>query len=263
MMKSISVRRFMGAGLSCCVLLALVWPSRLCAQDPSLDSKMKGFDDYMARILKDWNAPGLGVGIVVNDKLVFAKGYGYRDYDKKLPFTPKTLCPIASNTKLFTAVAAGLLVQEGKLTWDKPVRQDVPSMLFYNDDLNDRVTLRDMLAHRTGITRHDEIWDKSGLTPTQLFERVRYMEPTEPLRHFFIYNNMMFVAAGHIIELTAGQPWPDFVRERILRPLDMNATVFSLAEMTNVADCGVPYNERRDSRELRRAPYSEQGTGIG
>src|SRR5580658_10790458 len=149
MMKSISVRRFMGAGLSCCVLLALVWPSRLCAQDPSLDSKMEGFDDYMARVLKDWNAPGVAVGIVVKDKLVFAKGYGYRDYAKKLPFTPTTLCPIASNTKLFTAVAAGMLVEEGKLDWDKPIRRAVPSIRFFNDELNRTITLRDMLSHRT------------------------------------------------------------------------------------------------------------------
>ncbi len=78
--------------------------------------KLQGFDAFMEKTLKDWNAPGIGVGIVVNDKLVFAKGYGYRDYEKKLPITANTLFPIASNTKLFTAVAAGFLVEEGKLT---------------------------------------------------------------------------------------------------------------------------------------------------
>src|SRR6266446_3996600 len=80
---------------------------------------------------------GIAVGIVINDKLVFAKGYGYRDYEKKLPFTPTTLCQIASNSKLFTAVAAGMLVEEGKLSWDKPVRESVPTIQFFNDQLND------------------------------------------------------------------------------------------------------------------------------
>ena len=122
-----------------------------------VEQKLAGFDEWMAKTLKDWNAPGVGVGIVVNDKLVFAKGYGFRDYEKKLPFTPGTMVPIASNTKLFTAVAAGMLVEEGKLTWDKPVRESVPSIRFYNDQLNNSVTLRDMLSHRTGITRHDTI----------------------------------------------------------------------------------------------------------
>src|SRR5262249_59994598 len=108
--------------------------------------------------------PGIGVGIVAGDRLVFAQGYGYRDYGQKLPFTPRTLCPIASNTKLFTAVAAGLLVAEGKLAWDQPVRDFVPAIQFHDDELNRQVTLRDMLAHRTGITRHDLIWYRSPFT---------------------------------------------------------------------------------------------------
>src|SRR5213596_1762372 len=108
----------------------------LRAQDVDLAKRLEGFDDYMAKVLKDWNGPGIGVGIVVGDKLVFAKGYGYRDYGKKLAFTPGTVCPIASNTKLFTAVAAGMLVEEGKLTWDKPARESVPTIRFHNEQLN-------------------------------------------------------------------------------------------------------------------------------
>ena len=118
-------------------------------------SKLQDFDYDMEKLLKDWNAPGFGVGIVENDQLVFAQGYGYRDYEKKLPFTPKTLFPIASNTKLFTAIAAGMLVEEGKLTWDKPIRDAVPKIRFYNNELNNTVTLRDMLtqAHRYNSSR--------------------------------------------------------------------------------------------------------------
>src|SRR5438093_11933648 len=123
--------------------------------------KLAGFDALMEKTLKDWNAPGIGVGIVVGDMLVFAKGYGYRDYEKKIPITANTLYPIASNTKLFTAVAAGFLVEEGKLIWDRPIRESVPTIEFYDSVLNNTVTLRDMLAHRTGITRHDSIWYKS------------------------------------------------------------------------------------------------------
>src|SRR5258705_11095728 len=110
--------------------VALSLSSSAYAQDDSakVAQKLQGFDAYMEKVLKDWNAPGIGVGIVVNDKLVFAKGYGYRDYEKKLPFTPTTLCQIASNSKLFTAVAAGMLVEEGKLSWDKPVRESVPTI---------------------------------------------------------------------------------------------------------------------------------------
>ena len=105
------------------LIAALLLCSAQAQQPADVSKQLEGFDDYMAKVLKDWNAPGIGVGIVVGDKLVFAKGYGYRDYGKKLPFTPGTVCPIASNTKLFTAVAAGMLVEDGKLAWDKPARE--------------------------------------------------------------------------------------------------------------------------------------------
>src|ERR1700687_2822100 len=104
------------------LLLALACVRVAPAQNLDVAQKLEGFDEYMAKVLKDWNGPGIGVGVVAGDKLVFAKGYGYRDYEKKLPFTPGTVCPIASNTKLFTAVAAGMLVGEGKLFWGKAVR---------------------------------------------------------------------------------------------------------------------------------------------
>jgi CubicO group peptidase (beta-lactamase class C family) len=248
--------------ISVLIFLALAFGPALRAQDKAIAKKLQGFDAYMTKILKDWNAPGIGVGVVVGDKLVFAKGYGYRDYEKKLPFTPSTLCQIASNTKLFTAVAAGLLVDEGKLTWDEPVRNSVPSIRFYNDELNNTVTLRDMLAHRTGITRHDTIWYKSDDTRKQLFDKVKYLEPQKPLRQTFLYNNLMYAAAGYIIELQSGRAWEDFVRDRIFKPLDMTNTVYSIADMVKQPDFGVPFTEKRDTFEIYKIPYYEDIGGV-
>src|ERR1051326_9005922 len=247
-----------------CLLSSLLFAgtSRLQAQDAAIESRLKGIDSWMEKLLKDWNAPGVGVGIIANGKLIFAKGYGYRDYEKKLPFTPKTLCPIASNTKLFTAVAAGLLVKEDKLDWDKPIHEFVPSIRFYNNELTSTVTLRDMLAHRTGITRHDSIWYKSDFTRKELFERLQYLEPKEPLRQLFLYNNLMYAAVGYAIELKSGQPWENFVQERILRPLEMNSSVYSISDMTNAPDFAVPFTERRDSNEIHRIPYYEDTAGL-
>ena len=224
--------------------------------------KLAGFDAFMEKTLKDWNAPGIGVGIVVGDKLVFAKGYGYRDYEKKLPITANTLYPIASNTKLFTAVAAGFLVEEGKLSWDRPIRESVPTIEFYDSYLNNTITLRDMLAHRTGITRHDSIWYKSDYTNKELFERLKYLEPKEQPRQLFLYNNMMYAGVGYSIQLQSGKPWKDFVREKMLQPLEMNHTVYSIADMLKQSDYGVPFTERRDSMELYKIPYYEDTDGL-
>ncbi len=256
-----------GSFVIACFVICLTVANAAQAQPqpaPQIDvnQKLAGFDAFMEKTLKDCNAPGIGVGIVVGDKLVFAKGYGYRDYEKKLPLTSQTMFTIASNTKLFTAMAAGMLVEEGKLTWDQPIKESVPTIEFYNSYLNNTITLRDMLAHRTGITRHDSIWYKSDYSTKELFERLKYLEPKESPRQIFLYNNMMYAGAGYAIELQSGKPWAQFVRERILQPLNMNNTVFSIADMLKQPDVGVPFTERRDSFELYKIPYYEEQQGV-
>ena len=244
------------AGSALLGLVLLVCTTAAQAPDVDVTKRLEGFDAYMAKVLKDWNGPGIGVGIVVGDKLVFAKGYGYRDYGKKLPFTPGTVCPIASNTKLFTAVAAGLLVEEGKLTWDRPVRESVPTIRFHDEQLNNAVTLRDMLSHRTGITRHDTIWYKSDFTRKELFERVKYLEPQEPMRQTFLYNNLMFAAVGYMIELQSGRTWSSS---------SASGSCSRSTEVHGLYDCrngqgpehGVGFTEKRDSFERTRHPTTK------
>jgi CubicO group peptidase (beta-lactamase class C family) len=236
---------------------------RTSAADINVPARLEGFDEYTAKLLQQWNAPGVAVGVVANDKLLFAKGYGYRDYGQKLLFTPETLFPIASNTKLFTAVAAGMLVEEGKLTWDKPIRDAVPEIRFYNDYLNQTITLRDMLSHRTGITRHDSIWYKSDFSRRELFDRIVYLEPQAPPRTIFLYNNLMYAAAGYIIELRSAKTWEDFVQDRIFKPLQMNSSVFSAVAMEKSPDFAVPFTERRESSELYRIPTYEDAQNAG
>ena len=240
-----------------CLTVAVALSSSIVVaqQQDSVEARLKGFDSYMDQLMKDWNAPGIGIGIVMGDKLVFAKGYGFRDYGKKLPYTPTTTQPIASNSKLFTAVAVGLLVEEGKLRWDEPIKQFVPSIRFYNDELDRSVTIRDMLSHRTGVTRHDSIWYKSTFTRRELWDRLRYLEPTAPLRTKFLYNNLMFTAAGQVIEELSGQTWEKFVKKRIFDPLNMSRSTLTIEDNIKGPEPAVPYSERRDSNELYRQPY--------
>ena len=225
--------------------------------------RLAGVDEWIGKTLKDWNVPGACVGVVVKGHLVLAKGYGYRDYGRKLPVTPNTLYQIASNTKLFTTMAVGMLVDEGKLDWDLPVRTFVPAIRFFDDRLDATVTIRDMLSHRTGISRHDYIWYKSDFTRKELFDRLRYLEPSQPLRQGFLYNNMMYAAAGEVVELLSGQVWEEFVRTRLLRPLGMTHTIFSAREMEKLPDHFVPYTEKRDTTTLYEIPVYEEGAGLG
>ena len=246
-------------------VLSILWFSiiQLNAQTVDMDQKLSGLDITINKILKDWNVPGCGVGIVAKNRLVFAKGYGYRDLDKKLPVTPNTLFQIASNTKLFTATAIGFLVEEGKLDWDKPIKKYVPQIQFYNDELNSNVTIRDMLSHRTGISRHDNIWYKSDFTRQELFDRLKFLEPSIPLRQGFLYNNLMYCAAGQIVEYLSGQKWEAFIKNKIFSPLSMSHSMFVVAEMQKQPDFMSPYYEKRDTTTLLPYPFYTQMEGVG
>lgn len=223
---------------------------------------LAGFDQHLQQAGTSWNAPGASVTVLHEGEVVFRGSHGFRDWGARKPWTARTLFPIASNTKLFTAVAAGLLVEEGKLAWDRPIREFVPSLKFSSDELDRNVTLRDLLAHRTGIHRHDFAWSYSPLSMRELFERVRYLKPVEPLRQSFIYNNIMYAAVGHAIELVSGQAWRDFVRRRLLEPLGMRDTFLSEDEVAGGEEFIVRYHEHRDSHELLPVPPQQQLRGA-
>lgn len=261
-MKKYSVSRFLKLRLIIPALF-LILTLGSSAQSIDVQKKMKGFDQTVEKILKDWNVPGCGIGIVVKDKLVYARGYGYRDLENKLPVTPNTLFQIASNTKLFTATAMGLLVQEGKIDWDKPVRNYVPQLRFFNDELNASVTMRDMLSHRTGISRHDAIWIRSDFTRNELFERIKYLEPSIPFRTGALYNNLMYVAAGQAVEYLSGQTWEEYVTEKIFEPLEMHHSMFITEEMMKQPDFMTPYYEQQDTTILLKSLFYTQNEGLG
>jgi CubicO group peptidase (beta-lactamase class C family) len=244
-------------------LLLIFFGSRTQAQTYNLDKSLKGFDKYIEQVMKDWNSPGIAIGIIIKGELVYSKGYGYRDLENKLPVTSTTLFPIASNTKLFTAVSMGMLVEEGKFAWDEPISNYVPQIKFYNQELYNNVTLRDMLSHRTGISRHDFIWYKSDFSRKELYDRLVYLEPAQPMRQSSLYNNLMYAASGYNLELISGKTWEAFVKEKIFNPLNMNSTLFTIEDMEIKNDFAFPYYEERDTDKLIKRPYYREQQGLG
>ena len=233
------------------------------AQTNPFQKKFPLLDRYIDSFMKDWNIPGLALGIVYNDQLIYAKGYGYRDLKNRLPVDAKTLFPIASNTKLFTATAACMLAEEGKLDLDKPVRNFMPSLYFSNDELNAKVTLRDMLSHRTGLPRYDGIWVASPFTRKETIDKVVYMKPQFGFRESYIYNNMMFAAAGAVMETVTGISWEEITRKRIFQPLQMNATCFTNEEMMKTGNFAYSYYEPDSTGKLQNVTYVAQSNALG
>ena len=132
----------------------------LKGQSINVEQRLQGIDQTIEKILKDWNVPGCGIGIVYKDKLVFAKGYGYRNMEKKLPVTPNTLFQIASNTKLFTATAIGFLVDEGKLDWDKPIKKYVPQIPLKRPMTGNEAPLSNRKAREVLGFKEEHDWRK-------------------------------------------------------------------------------------------------------
>lgn len=219
------------------LLILLLLPTFLFGQIDTFSV----IDQRVEKIISDWQVPGCAVGIIKSGKLIYAKGFGYRDLENKLPVTPKTLFPIASNSKLFTSTAIGMVVNDNKLEYDKPIKSIVPEIEFKNQNLNSNITLRDMLCHRTGISGNDAIWYGSNFSRSEVFARIKYLEPVAELRDGFVYSNFMYIAVGEIIKIKTGKTWEEYLTENIFKPLSMFSTVFSIEEIEKTSDFAKPY----------------------
>jgi CubicO group peptidase (beta-lactamase class C family) len=197
---------------------------------------LDGFDEFMAKAMAEFKVPGAAVAVVKDGTIVLSKGYGYRDRERKLPVTGSTIFPIASITKSFTVTALGTLADEGRLDWDRPVREYLPGFRMHDEVATEQLTTRDMVTHRSGLPRHDLVWYSSGFTREQLVEKLRYLELNKPIRSTFQYNNLMFLTAGYLGGRISGTSWEDLVRQRVLEPLGMTTTKFSSEDARKTAD---------------------------
>lgn len=230
------------------------------AQKPT-DPRLKGLDTFALRLLKEWNAPGVTIAVVEKNKVIYTGGFGYRDYEKKLPVTENTLFAIGSCTKAFTASMLGMLVKEGRVDLDKPVRDYLPELKFKNEYTNDHATLRDMMCHRTGLPRHDYSWYGSTASRSELLDRIQYQEPSAELREKYQYNNFMFMAQGMVMEKLTGKSWEENLKERILTPLGMSRTNMSVIDMAKSDDRSLAYTVK-SGNIISAIPYRNID-GIG
>ncbi len=197
----------------------------------------------VTQALEEFHVPGAAVVVVRGDKTLLCRGYGMRDLENGLPVTENTVFPIASNTKAFTSLLISQLVEEGKLAWDDPVIKYLPEFRLHNHDLSSQVTLRDLIAHRTGVPRNDALWYLvRDLSEEDVLEVLPHFPPVSKLREAFLYNNFMYVVAGKVIKRVTNNTWEEELASRILKPLRMDRSGISnqLQEITDVAQ---PYAE--------------------
>src|SRR5581483_7193273 len=215
---------------------------------------LNGFDEAVNDGMKKLDVPGMAIAIVKNKEVIYAKGFGYRDLEKQTPVTADTLFAIGSSTKAFTTFVLGTLADEQKIEWDKPVRNYIPWFKLYDPSMSERLTVRDLVTHRSGLPRHDLVWYNNYDSSRESFVRkLAYLEPSADLREKWQYNNLMFLTAGYLTEVVTGKSWETNVRDRILNPLDMTRTNFSVADSQKDSDFAYGYGKPGD--KVKRLPF--------
>lgn len=208
---------------------------------------LRDFDAYVPGAMRQWDVPGVAIAVVRDDSVIFAKGYGVRTVGDDAPVSAATLFAIGSSSKAFTAAAIAMLVDEGKVQWNDRATQHLPGFELHDPYVTREITVRDLLTHRSGLTRGDMVWYGTGYDRAEILRRVRHLEPTWSLRSRFGYQNIMYLAAGEVAARAAGEPWDDVVRDRIFSPLGMTSSLTSVVPLAGLADVATPHEEIDDT----------------
>lgn len=201
--------------------LALAVHVGLPAHSVAQPAPLRGLDAYVEQAMKAWEVPGLALAVVRGDSVIYARGYGVIEVGKDQRVDEHTLFAIASTSKAFTSAALGLLVDEGKLEWDDRVTKHLPGFQLADPWITANLTVRDLLTHRAGVARQDNIWIAAPFDRDEILHRARHLEQVSPFRAHYGYNNIMFIAAGEVAGAASGLGWDELVTRRIFAPLGM------------------------------------------
>jgi CubicO group peptidase (beta-lactamase class C family) len=227
------------------------------AQDtePTLRQRLAKLTEDLEKQLLALHIPGMAMAIVQGDQIIYSQGFGYADLKNSTRVTTETLFAIGSSTKAFTASLIGMLVDEGKMSWDDPVTKFLPyfKLKINTDDPEATVTMRDLLSHRTGFSRMDLLWAGGNVSREDVLRTATRAEPWAPFRKRFHYNNVTFLAAGMASSAVTGTSWDALLAERLFTPLGMKSSSSSirLAQRDDRLSYGYRWNKEAQVYEHR------------
>ncbi len=229
-------------------------------ENKKIDKLFNKIEKELQESMDITKSPGFALAVVKKDKMIYSKGFGYKDFENKTPVTPNTMFAIGSCTKAFTSSIIGILDNEGKLDLDDSPIKYIPNFSFYNEDMNKLIVIKDLMCHRTGMPRHDGSW---YLFPDEskdvLMKRIKFQEPSADIREVWQYINFMFLTQGVIAQKITGKSWEDNVKERLFKPLNMNKSSIDIEGLKNADDGAVGYELKNDSIIKRMDYYDITG----
>lgn len=230
-------------------ILSLSLMLMVCVASWSQPLNSEDIDKLVVRTMETFNVPGIAVAVIKDDRVVHMKGYGVSSIATGKKTDENTLFAIASNSKAFTSAALGILVDEGKLTWETKVTDIIPEFRLYNSYVTEDFNIKDLLTHRSGMglgAGDLMLWpDSSVFTKEEIIHNLRYLKQTSSFRTKYDYDNLLYLVAGEVVARVSGQGWDEFVESRIMKPLGMGNSAASLnrvRDRSNMIDAHVPVN---------------------
>jgi CubicO group peptidase (beta-lactamase class C family) len=217
-------------------LAAVILPYYAAPASPAVVPELQQRLDLLVEQLEQQHqtlrVPGMAIAVVKDDEVILAHGFGMASVEKETPVTPETIFAIGSSTKAFTATLVGMLIDEGKMDWDDPVTEYLPyfQMNVESSSESDKITLRDVLSHRTGFTRMSLLFASGQIPREEVLLDATGAEPYVPFREKWYYSNVMYMSAGVAAGKADGTDWDTLVAERIFEPLGMGSTTTSVTQ---------------------------------
>lgn len=224
-------------------LLILIGVNLFLFGQVQLQAQHEAFDQYVASAVEDFELAGAAISVVNADSVLFEKAYGYANLTTKEPVELESVFAIASISKAFTAACIGILVDQGKLSWDDRVQQHLPYFRLSDEYVASQMTVEDLLSHRSGFKTFDGdlLWYMSDYKPKEIIERFSKYELSYDHRTQYGYQNIMFIAAGLVVEEVSGLSLEAFMKKYIFQPLDMQQTYTSVDDYTTKTKVAMPH----------------------
>ncbi|MFM9904433.1 MAG: serine hydrolase domain-containing protein [Pyrinomonadaceae bacterium] len=206
---------------------------------------------------KELGIPGMSLVIVKDDQIIYMKGLGYKDFEKKVAVTPDTQFAIGSATKAFTALSVLMSMDEGKLSLEDSPKKYLPYFKMYDPDTDKNITIRDLMCHSSGLNRTDFAMITGKLNRAELIQVAAQAKPTAKLREKWQYQNIMFTAAGEIASVVEKKPYNELIIDRVFKPLGMKNSTVSLAQMEKAKDYSYGYSYNFDTKVTEKQPFRD------
>ncbi|MHC5006262.1 MAG: serine hydrolase [Planctomycetota bacterium] len=227
---------------------------------PSQQDRLDRIVEQLEENRVKYHIPGMAIAVVKDDQVILSRGFGLADVGNNVPATDETLFAVGSTSKALTAALVGMLVDDGEMGWDDPVRDHLPSYRLADAQANEKVVIRDLLCHRVGLASMTLLWYGNDVTREEVLETAGQAELLHPIGEQFNYSNVSYLAAGMAAGATVGADWDTLMARRLLEPLGMTSSNTSYAAAQADPRMAKGYKWEQEDSELIHQPMRNVDT---